>query len=95
VKPSYSAFDSTPLDLVLRKLEAKRLAIAGMATEMCVTDTAIAASELGYEVSVVADACASVDSDDERLALAYPGAHRRRPTHELSISLRASAAVSV
>jgi nicotinamidase-related amidase len=71
VKPSYSAFDSTPLDLVLRKLEAKRLAIAGMATEMCVTDTAIAASELGYEVSVVADACASVDSDDERLALAY------------------------
>jgi nicotinamidase-related amidase len=71
VKPRYSAFDSTPLQLILEKLGTRRLALAGMATEMCVTYTAIAASELGYQVIVVEDACAALDPDNERLALAY------------------------
>jgi nicotinamidase-related amidase len=43
----------------------------GMATEMCVAQTAIDARERGYLVSVLADACATVSADDERLALAY------------------------
>lgn len=70
-KPRYSAFDSTPLELVLHELGAKRLVIAGMATEMCVTHTAIAADQLGFEVAVLADACSTVDEHNEQLALEY------------------------
>jgi nicotinamidase/pyrazinamidase len=70
-KPRYSAFDSTPLDILLRELEVERIVLAGMATEMCVTQTAIAARELGYKVTVLAGACAAVDSRLEAIALEY------------------------
>lgn len=42
-----------------------------MATERCVTQTAIAARELGFKVTVMADACACVDARLERVALEY------------------------
>jgi nicotinamidase-related amidase len=71
VKPRYSAFDHTPLDLVLRELGTERILLAGMATEMCVAQTAIAAREEGFKVTVLADACACVDEENERIALAY------------------------
>lgn len=71
LKPRYSAFDSTPLEILLRRLEIERILLAGMATEMCVTQTAIAARELGFKVTVVADACACVDERLERIALEY------------------------
>jgi nicotinamidase-related amidase len=71
VKPRYSAFDSTPLAILLAELPVHRILLAGAATEMCVAQTAIAARELGFKVSVLADACACVDETDERIALAY------------------------
>lgn len=71
VKPRYSAFDKTPLELVLHELEIERLLLAGAATEGCVAQTAIDARELGYKVSVLADACATVDERIERVALDY------------------------
>lgn len=71
LKPRYSAFDSTPLEILLRKLQIERLLLAGMATERCVTQTAIAARELGFLVTVLTDACASVDRELERLSLEY------------------------
>lgn len=71
LKPRYSAFDSTPLDILLRGLEVERLLLAGMATEMCVTQTAIAARELGYKVTVLSGACACVDERLEAVALEY------------------------
>jgi nicotinamidase-related amidase len=42
-----------------------------MATEMCVTQTAIAARELGFKVTVLAGACACVEERLERIALEY------------------------
>jgi hypothetical protein len=45
VKPRYSAFDHTPLVLILRELEVERILLAGAATEMCVVQTAIDAKE--------------------------------------------------
>jgi nicotinamidase-related amidase len=54
VKPRYPAFDHTPLDLILRELEAERLLLSGMSTEGCVAQTAIHARELGFKVSVPA-----------------------------------------
>ena len=71
IKPRYSAFDHTPLELLLRELEVERLLLAGTATEMCVVQTAIAARERGFKVSVLVDACATVDERMERISLDY------------------------
>jgi nicotinamidase-related amidase len=70
-KPRYSAFDHTALELILRDLDVDRLLLVGAATEMCIVQTAIDARELGFKVTILASACASVDSDDADLALAY------------------------
>jgi nicotinamidase-related amidase len=71
LKPRYSALDHTPLEILLRELEIERLLMAGTATEMCVVQTAIDARELGFKVTIVADACATVDEEMERLSLEY------------------------
>jgi nicotinamidase-related amidase len=71
VKPRYSAFDHTPLALILRELEIERILLAGAATEMCVVQTAIDAKEEGYKVTILADACATTDEAMERLAFEY------------------------
>jgi nicotinamidase-related amidase len=71
VKPRYSAFDHTPLVLVLRELEVERILLAGAATEMCVVQTSIDAREEGFKVTILADACATTDERMEELALEY------------------------
>jgi nicotinamidase-related amidase len=71
VKPRYSAFDHTPLVLILRELEIERILLAGTATEGCVVQTAIDARELGFKVSVLTGACATNDERLERIALEY------------------------
>jgi len=71
VKPRYSAFDLTPLELLLRELGAERVVLLGSTTEMCVAQTAIDARERDLKVTVVADACICIDVAMERIALAY------------------------
>jgi nicotinamidase-related amidase len=71
VKPRYSAFDHTPLAMVLAEHGAQRVLLAGTATEMCVAQTAIQAREVGFKVTVLVSACAEVDARDARIALAY------------------------
>ena len=71
LKPRYSAFDHTPLVLLLRDLEVERLLLAGGATERCLVQSAIDARELGFKVTIVTDACATVDKRLERLAFEY------------------------
>jgi nicotinamidase-related amidase len=71
IKPRYSAFDSTPLALILRDLEIERIVVAGMTTEGCVTQTAIDGKEEGLKVTVVPAACATTDPEIEAIALAY------------------------
>jgi nicotinamidase-related amidase len=71
VKPRYSAFDHTPLELVLRELDVERILLAGTATEMCVVQTAIDAREEGFKVTILAAACATADERMEELALEY------------------------
>jgi len=70
-KPRYSAFDHTPLDLFLREREVGRLLLAGTATEMCVAQTAIDGRELGYQITVLPEACAAVDAGNAEIALRY------------------------
>lgn len=71
VKPRYSAFDLTPLELILDGLGSTRILLAGATTEMCVTQTAIAARERGLQVTLLLDACAHIDAEDARIAVAY------------------------
>ena len=71
VKPRYSGFDHTPLEIILRDLEIDRILLAGAATEGCVVQTAIDGRELGFKITVLADACASPDERLEQVALTY------------------------
>jgi nicotinamidase-related amidase len=71
IKPRYSAFDVTPLELILRELEIERILLAGAATEMCVAQTAVQARELGFKVTVLAHACVTTDPELEQVALTY------------------------
>jgi nicotinamidase-related amidase len=71
LKARYSAFDHTPLDLLLDELQTERLVIVGAATEGCVVQTGIDARELGLKVTIVAGACATADGDREGIALRY------------------------
>jgi nicotinamidase-related amidase len=70
-KPRYSAFDQTPLALVLEEFEVGRVLIAGAATEGCVLQTGIAAREHRLEATVLANACATVEAELETVALEY------------------------
>jgi nicotinamidase-related amidase len=70
-KPRYSAFDHTPLDLLLREHEVRRLLLAGTATEMCLAQSAIDGRELGYQITVLPEACAAVDAGNAEIALRY------------------------
>jgi nicotinamidase-related amidase len=74
LKPRYSAFDATPLESILRAaLDVDELLLAGSTTGLCVFQTVTDALRLGFGVTVRADACASVDAENERLALDYLG----------------------
>lgn len=71
LKPRYSAFDSTPLETLLRERGVEEVRVAGTATELCVFQTVTDALRLGFAAAVQADACATVDEENERLALLY------------------------
>lgn len=66
---SYSAFfendRKTPVGLAgyLRERELKRLFIVGLATDFCVAYTALDARELGFEVTVIENACRGLNVD--------------------------------
>ena len=60
-KPLPNAFAGTTLDEILKSIGAKRLVLAGFMTHMCVSSTARAALDLGYQTTVAADACATRD----------------------------------
>jgi len=71
LKDAYSAFAGTELRSLLTELGVEKVVVAGTATEMCVFQTSLDAQRAGFEVSVRADASASVDEENERLALVY------------------------
>lgn len=58
-KREANAFRDTELLATLRRLGASRLVIAGMQTHMCVEAATRAAADLGFQVFVAHDACAT------------------------------------
>jgi nicotinamidase-related amidase len=64
-----NAFYGTPLDTLLRQLEARQLLIAGVATHSVVESTVRHAVDCGFEVTVLADACAAARPETHLAAL--------------------------
>jgi nicotinamidase-related amidase len=58
-----NAFYGSDLAAVLERLGARRVIVAGVATHSAVEHTARHAADVGYDVVVAADACASADRD--------------------------------
>ncbi|MBO5556168.1 MAG: cysteine hydrolase [Oscillospiraceae bacterium] len=59
VKPRYSAFFATPLDLILRRLEIGRVILTGTTTPNCIRATCFDGLSLDYDVTVLSDCTSS------------------------------------
>ena len=68
-KPGYSAFHQTDLDQILRAQGIHTLLVCGVTTEVCVSTSVRAATDLGYHCITVADACAASEAHLQRPAL--------------------------
>jgi nicotinamidase-related amidase len=60
-KTQPNSFVGTPLESELRDRDVDDLVVVGMMTSMCVDSTVRAAADLGFEVTLVHDACAAPD----------------------------------
>lgn len=65
----YSAFERGQLAGWLRERGVDRLVIGGLATDVCVRQSALDGLEAGFEVTVLRDAVRGVDPDDSERAL--------------------------
>lgn len=70
-----NGFVATSLEQMLRSAEVTDLVLFGMMSNMCVDGTARAASDLGFHVTVVHDACAAADLEFEGLAVPAAQVH--------------------
>ena len=68
-KTSSSAFISTNIDFVLRNLGVRSLIVAGMMTDQCVESAVRDASDLGYLVTLVTDACTTDSAERHEQSL--------------------------
>jgi nicotinamidase-related amidase len=68
-KLTMSAFEGTPLDIVLRDCGVTAVALAGVALEIGIEPTVRHAADLGYVPVVVTDACGSGDAEAGRRSL--------------------------
>lgn len=71
VKQSFDAFLGTGLDDLLRGKGKRFLLVAGLVTSTCVLLTAATATQLGYLVTLVEDACGDVQLFHERVLRMY------------------------
>lgn len=71
LKPMHSGFFCTPLELLLRQLQAKVLVLTGFATNICVLYTGNDARMRGFELIVASDCTASNSPELTESALAH------------------------
>jgi len=70
-KRMLSAFFGSDLDFTLREKQIGTLIVTGIRTEGCVLKTVLDAFELGYEVIIPADCCASPIPEAHEFVLRY------------------------
>jgi nicotinamidase-related amidase len=91
-KITMSAFEGTPLDIVLRDCGVRAYLIAGVATEVGIEPTVRHSADLGYIPIVVRDACGAGDAAAGRRALeslAFAGDAMIADTDEVCSALTA------
>lgn len=83
-KSSSSVFVSTHIDYILRNLGVQQLILTGVLTDQCVESAIRDASDLGYLVTQVTDACATFSNERQTASLnAIKGYCRQITTDEL------------
>jgi ureidoacrylate peracid hydrolase len=83
-KTSSSVFISTNIDYVLRNLGVRSLMIAGCLTDQCIDSAVRDACDLGYLVTTVTDACATLTQERHDWSLSNNrGYCRQRATAEM------------
>lgn len=66
IKPRWSAFFHTELDLILRRLNIKTVILIGTTTPNCIRTTAFDADSLEYNVVILEDCCSSQTEEIQR-----------------------------
>lgn len=92
-KTSAGAFNSTPIDQILRNMNIDRLWVTGIVTEGCVEMTTRDAADRGYYCTLVSDACASsthVAHNDALQRMSDGGLIKVRTVAELCARLKAA-----
>ncbi len=79
-KRRFSGFFKTDLDQTLRTFGVDTVALAGVATPICVTATALDALSHDFRVWIIEDCCAAHRPEDHRAVL---DAYRKTPLHPL------------
>ena len=74
IKPRFSAFFGTELDLLLRRLDVRTVILAGATTPNCIRATCYDALSLDYNVVLLDDCCSS---QTEEIQIANMGDMRR------------------
>ena len=69
LKRRVSSFTGSDLQLVLRSLGVQRLVMAGVMTSGVVLSTVREAADLDYEITVLSDGCADLDSEVQRFLM--------------------------
>ena len=72
-KHRVSAFYATPLEGILRQLNAQTLLLGGVATDLVVQSTALAAHDRDYRVVIMEDLCAGLRAEEHEGAIATLG----------------------
>jgi ureidoacrylate peracid hydrolase len=94
-KTSSSVFISTNIDYVLRNLGVASLVVAGVLTDQCVDSTVRDACDLGYLVTVVTDACATLTRERHVSSLRNSAGYARQiATDALIAEVRGLAAAA-
>jgi nicotinamidase-related amidase len=88
-KTSSGIFNSTNVDYVLHNLGVERLCIFGVYTHQCVEGAVRDASDRGYLVTLVSDACAAKTAEQEETTCRGMAAYARVvPTEAVLAELR-------
>lgn len=69
IKPRWSAFFQTELDLILRRLNVRNVILAGTTTPNCIRTTCYDAISLEYNTVVLTDCCSSQTEEIQRVNL--------------------------
>jgi ureidoacrylate peracid hydrolase len=85
-KTSSSVFISTNIDYVLRNLGVRSLIVAGIMTDQCVESAVRDACDLGYLVTLVADACTTDSPERHEQSLIGIRSYCRQRTTDMLLA---------